>query len=86
MREETGLEVKNIRFQFLANSKKFWPKHYTHINLIAEYASGEPTVLEPEKCEEWKWFDLDKPPSPLFQFVELAFRSFRTGEQYFDGQ
>src|SRR3989344_993009 len=51
--EECGLSIKNIRFQFLFNFKKHAPLHYVHIELLADWESGEPVVLEPEKCESW---------------------------------
>ena len=36
---------------FLANVTKYAPKHYVHIGLVADWKSGEPKVLEPEKSE-----------------------------------
>jgi 8-oxo-dGTP diphosphatase len=59
VREETGIEIDNIRFQLLYNMKKYVPKHYVHINLLADYKSGEPRVLEPNKCDNWDFFDFD---------------------------
>ena len=34
--------------------------------MIADYDSGEPTVLEPEKAEQWGWYKWDELPKPLF--------------------
>jgi 8-oxo-dGTP diphosphatase len=28
--------------------------------------TGEVTLMEPEKCEEWKWFYYNALPTPLF--------------------
>lgn len=53
VKEETGIEIQNIRFQFVANVLKYLPKHYLHIGLIADWKRGEPKVLEHEKVEEW---------------------------------
>src|SRR3989344_8223566 len=55
-REECGIEIKNVKFLFLSNLKRYAPKHYVHIQLITDWKSGEPRVLEPEKTEEWKWY------------------------------
>jgi 8-oxo-dGTP diphosphatase len=49
--EETGMEIHNIRFLRLFNLKTYAPKHYVDIGLIADWKSGEPQLLEPEKCE-----------------------------------
>jgi len=86
VREECGLEICNLRFQFLANVTAYAPKHYVHINLLADWRSSEPQVLEPEKCETWGWHALSDPPKPLFAMCRLAWQSYETGETYFDIQ
>lgn len=83
-KEECGVEIKNIRFQFLANVTTYAPKHYVHVGLIADWGSGEPQLLEPERSEEWGWYALDALPSPLFTTCALAFESARIGKNYFD--
>ncbi len=50
-REEAGIEIGNIRFQFLSNLTHYVGKHYAHIGLVADWKSGEPTALEPKKSE-----------------------------------
>ncbi len=82
VREECGLEIQNLRFSFLTNVKKYAPKHYVHIGMIAEWKSGEPQTLEPDKAEEWRWYSLDGLPEPLFEFCRLAFEAYRSGEKY----
>jgi len=84
VREETGIEIENIKFQFLANIKKYGGKHYVHIGLTADWKLGEPKVLEPEKCESWEWYAIDKLPQPMFYSNELGFEAYNTGRNYFD--
>jgi len=83
-KEECGIEIENIRFQFLANLTKYAPKHYVHIGLIAEWKNGEPKTLEPEKCESWAWYDPENLPAPLFEACRLSIESYKSGENYFD--
>lgn len=82
--EECGIEIDNIRFQFLSNVTKYNPKHYVHVGLIADYKKGEPQVLEPEKCESWDWYSIDKLPQPLFEMCRQGIECFKTGENYID--
>lgn len=86
VKEECGIEIKNIKFQYLANVTKYAPRHYVHIGLIAEWKSGEPKLLEPEKAEEWGWYDLDNLPQPLFEFCKMSFDVLNSKENYFDGK
>jgi len=40
---------------------------------IWEPTDREPKVMEPHKCEEWRWFNTQKLPSPLFEaFADMA--------------
>jgi 8-oxo-dGTP diphosphatase len=82
--EECGVEIENIRFQFLANVKTYAPKHYVHVGLLADWQSGTPEVLEPEASESWEWYALENLPQPLFEMVRLAVESYQTGRNYDD--
>lgn len=84
VREEAGIEIKNIRFQFLANVKKYGGKHYVHIGLTADWKSGTPKVLEPDRSEEWEWFSFSRLPKPVFEMCRLSFDSYKTGRNFYD--
>jgi 8-oxo-dGTP diphosphatase len=82
--EEAGITIKNIKFLCTSNIIAYKPKHYVDVGIIADWESGEPKVLEPEKRESWDWFDIDKIPEPLLYICKLYFRAYKTGENYFD--
>lgn len=84
VKEETGLEVENIRFVCLVNLKKYAPKHYVHIGLVADWEDGQPKVMEPNKSDGWDWYDLDKLPTPRFETVDTTFEAYKTGKNYWD--
>jgi 8-oxo-dGTP diphosphatase len=81
-REEAGIEIKNIKFLYLSNVTEYAPKHYVHIGLVADWAKGEPTTMEPEKAEDWKWHSPDQLPRPLFKMCELSFKAYKEGKDY----
>jgi 8-oxo-dGTP diphosphatase len=82
--EEAGITIKNVRFLLLSNLKDYAPKHYVHINFIADWESGEPQNLEPEKCEGWDWYSLDNIPEPCFKTMPACLEAYRTGKYFFD--
>jgi 8-oxo-dGTP diphosphatase len=66
-KEETGLDISGASFAAATNDIfEAEGKHYVTIFLRAEAPSGEPAVLEPEKCAQWRWFGWDELPEPLF--------------------
>ena len=83
-KEECGIEIENIKFQFVSNLLHYKPKHYVHIGFAANWKSGEAKVLEPDKCESWDWYDLGNHPEPLFFVTGLSFDSLKTGKNYYD--
>jgi 8-oxo-dGTP diphosphatase len=82
--EESGIEIENVRFQFVANVMAWAPKHYVHINMIADWKSGEPQVLEPEKSESWGWYSLDALPSPLFETCTMTIDAYKNHRIIYD--
>lgn len=80
-REEAGIEIKNIIFATATNDIfENEQKHYITIYMVAEYESGEVQLLEPEKCDEWKWFSWNELPRPLFlpteNLLKMGFNPF----------
>ena len=82
--EECGIEIENLRFQLLANVKKYAPKQYIHVGLIADWKSANPKILEPDRCESWVWYGLDSLPEPLFEMSRLSILAYNQGKNYFD--
>jgi 8-oxo-dGTP diphosphatase len=83
-REEAGIEISDIGFQYLANIMKYGGKQYVHIGLTAKWLSGEPQVLEPNKSEAWGWYPVDRAPEPLFEMCRLSIKSYNDGQTYYD--
>lgn len=68
-KEETGLVISYVKPLFWTTEDHADLQVRTvtlwHVSRPSEW-KGEPTVMEPKKCREWKWFALDALPAPLF--------------------
>jgi len=65
--EETGLTIGVVKHVAFTND--FFEtehKHYVTLFVSAICMTGEPNILEPEKCKQWKWFNWSALPEPLF--------------------
>lgn len=77
--EECGLVMRDSRRgpwtddHFTAEGK-----HYVTLFVIGAAPDGEPEVREPAKCAEWRWYDWDALPEPLFlPIIQLRALGFR---------
>jgi len=82
--EESGIEIKNIKFQCVANINKYEIFQVILIVFIADWESGEPKSFENEKIGDWNWCDLDNLPSPLFYPTKVIIDSYKTGKNFYD--
>jgi len=80
--EEAGIKIKNLRLGTVVNDyskKDNW--HYSSICYVADYASGNVTIKEPDRCSEWRWVDWNKMPKPLMgpmkKIVQQKFNPFK---------
>lgn len=65
--EEAGLGIKNIKFLTYTNDLFTENKHYITLWFEADWASGRPTINEPDKWIEQTWVNKNDLPSPLFE-------------------
>ncbi len=65
--EESGVEIKNIKFVTVTNDiHESEGKHYITLIMVSDWSFGEPKIMEPDKCVEIGWFDWNNLPQPLF--------------------
>ncbi|MDD5050686.1 MAG: NUDIX domain-containing protein [Candidatus Pacebacteria bacterium] len=83
-KEECDIEIKNIRFVSVGTTKLYPPRHYVHIGMSADWSSGEPRVMEPEKSGEWDWYPLDNLPEPLFSGSKVILENYQKKRVYFN--
>ena len=74
--EETGLHLQVMKFGPYTNDLfEAENKHYLTAFVIVEQFSGTLSLMEPEKCEGWQWFDLMALPAPLFTPLQTLFET-----------
>lgn len=79
VREETGVEISDIKFRVVTNDVfEAEKKHYITIWMEAKYVSGEAAVKAPYEESEVGWFNWHSLPEPLF----LPLKHLLTGETY----
>lgn len=60
--EETGLQVLEEDVEVINIANTITNKHFVQIALLVKKYKGTPKIMEPDKCEELKFFDLNNLP------------------------
>ncbi len=64
-KEETNLDISNI--QVYTATDEFQPdRHYVTIGVIASSYEGTLKVMEPDKIDNWSWFELNNLPDNIY--------------------
>lgn len=79
-KEETGIDVSPSSVYLGGVTNDYFQetnKHYITLNLVTNRFTGTPKVMEPDKCAEWKWFDLNNLPQNLFLSAANFFKEHK---------
>jgi 8-oxo-dGTP diphosphatase len=69
--QEEDIDVVHVKHA-KHKAKSTYPEEYLIFYLEATIWNGTPQIMEPEKCDEIKWFDLDNLPENLLSKHILA--------------
>ena len=69
VKEETGVEIAGIPAYVATTNDVFVEerKHFVTVWMMAEWASGVPTIAAPYELENVAWITTDHLPAPLFE-------------------
>lgn len=82
--EESGIKIKNIKFQCLANIDRYSYRHDVLTGLVAEWDEGIERTDQDERIGDWGWYDLEELPEPIFLPTAILIDSYKTGKNYYD--
>lgn len=77
-REEYGMVIEIV--SLLAVDDHILPdegQHWVSPTFVARHVSGEPRILEPEKCAAIGWFTLENLPAPLSVITQANVASWQ---------
>lgn len=82
-REEAGiiLEAKDLVFKHAMHNISSG-KEYLYLFFTASKWRGKPKILEPEKCDDLSWFDLDNLPTNIIGNIRKAIFYTQNGILY----
>jgi 8-oxo-dGTP diphosphatase len=85
LKEETNLDAEDIRYLSVIKEWQREEDHdFIHFIFLCKKWSGELQVLEPDKCEGWKWFSFDNLPKDILDGHLAAIESLNDGSSLKD--
>ena len=81
--EEVGITVTAANLKLLSVVDDIEPLvHYIHLTFTVDIGDQEPRLMEPDECDEWRWFPLDEMPENLFPPHKKIFATIASGQIY----
>ena len=85
-KEEIGIQLdpKNIMPVHIQHIKWEWPKNYqgAHMYFVASEWQGEISNMEPDKCDDILWCNIDSLPGNTIAYIKDVIRKVSNNEMY----
>lgn len=82
LKEELG--ISGVDLKLVAVSDYLGVTQYVHLGFLLENYEGEIKLMEPEKCEEWRFFDFNKLPENIFESHQSLIKAFIAKKIYLE--
>ena len=82
--EELGIVVqeKDLKFIHVLHVRSKFDKEYIAFFFQADHWTGEPAVMEPEKCDVLAWFDIGNLPEDIVYSHKQAIDMMEQNKQF----
>jgi len=76
--EEIGIDVcvNDLEFAHLTHHFSESDRNYYHIYFVVKAYTRTPAIMEPDKCSELRWFDLNKLPDEMIPCRKMAIEAW----------
>jgi 8-oxo-dGTP diphosphatase len=84
-KEELGADIEASELRIVSIVDDPRPElgtHYVHISFETKDPSWEPQIAEPESCDEWRYFPLDKLPQDIFEPHQAIIQNYLHSSLY----
>lgn len=80
IKEETNLDIKNPEVYSVSDDFQS-DRHFVTIEMITNEYSGELKIMEPEKEDDWQWFDLDNLPDNIYSPSKVFIEKYKKNQR-----
>ena len=82
-KEELGIDIQknDLQFAFINHSYK---EEYIHIYFTVRKFTGKPQIMEKDKCDDLRWFNINNLPDNMIERIRCAIEDMEKGIKYAD--
>lgn len=81
IKEETNINIKIWGYlPYTDHVIKKEGHHWIAINFVADYSKGKMKIMEPQKCDDMKWFSLGRLPKKIEQTTRESIKNYLKGK------
>ena len=82
-KEEIGVVVKREDLKYSSTiHANFSDAEYILVAFTTSTYSGIPTIMEPDKCDALKWFDINNLPKMLADTIKIMINNYKNNNLY----
>ena len=81
-KEELGIDVSIEDLTFIHLSHRFTDRVYYDMYFRVDKYIGTPSIMEPDKCSELGWFDIDNLPDDMIECRKIVMNEYKNGHNY----
>lgn len=81
-REEAGIEITQNNIQFASVMHRKSDDERIDFFFIADLWEGEIINMEPQKCDDLSWFEIDNLPYNIIPYVKRAIENYISGVKF----
>lgn len=75
--EEAGVQIDKEKLKIISVGNEIVEDaHFVTIGFLCRNFDGGPKVMQPDEIIEWRWFELDNLPTPLYSPSEKILKKF----------
>lgn len=81
--EEAGIKIRpeDVKVAHICHRKASQDERIDAF-FVTEKWAGEPKIMEPEKCDSIKWFEMDNLPENTIDYIKKALQNINAGIFY----
>ncbi len=80
--EEVGITITTADVRFVHVMHRTGDRESIDFFFVCEHWTGEPTIMEPDKCDELVWSKLDHLPSNTIPYISQALQNYQHNQSF----